>query len=451
MLRPVYQIMQLQKLVNMFGGDLMRRYGEKVHKLTLHGGFSCPNRDGTLGRGGCTFCNVASFADEAQQHRSIAEQLAHQAQLVNRAKRYLAYFQAYTSTFAEVQVLRSMYRQAISQANIVGLCVGTRPDCVPEAVLDLLSEYHEQGYEVWLELGLQTAHDKTLHRINRGHDFACYQRTARLARARGLKVCAHLIVGLPGETQGHCLETLERVVATGVDGIKLHPLHIVKGSIMAKAWQAGRLNGIELEAYTVTAGEMIRHTPPEVIYHRISASARRPTLLAPLWCENRWTGMVELDRYLNEQGAQGSALGRSWAVPWRRSRSRRCPGQGRTSLFSHLCLTGFHRHPRGFNHQQHQHGAKRGDSAGENKGAVEFAGGLHDIARDNRPHDAGDAADKMDKAAGAADAGFMHHVLNNRPVDRPGHIEEKDGDRHQQNGRNDAANGTGEPHAERGH
>ncbi|WP_258170908.1 TIGR01212 family radical SAM protein, partial [Klebsiella pneumoniae] len=125
--------MQLQKLVNMFGGDLMRRYGEKVHKLTLHGGFSCPNRDGTLGRGGCTFCNVASFADEAQQHRSIAEQLAHQAQLVNRAKRYLAYFQAYTSTFAEVQVLRSMYRQAVSAANIVGLCVGTRPDCVPQA------------------------------------------------------------------------------------------------------------------------------------------------------------------------------------------------------------------------------------------------------------------------------------------------------------------------------
>lgn len=141
-----------------------------MHKLTLHGGFSCPNRDGTIGRGGCTFCNVASFADEAQQHRSIAEQLAHQANLVNRAKRYLAYFQAYTSTFAEVQVLRSMYQQAVSQANIVGLCVGTRPDCVPDAVLDLLCEYKDQGYEVWLELGLQTAHDKTLHRINRGHD-----------------------------------------------------------------------------------------------------------------------------------------------------------------------------------------------------------------------------------------------------------------------------------------
>lgn len=119
------QNMQLQKLINMFGGDLQRRYGEKIHKLTLHGGFSCPNRDGTLGRGGCTFCNVASFADEQMQQRSIAEQLAAQAGKVNRARRYLAYFQAYTSTYAEVQVLASMYRQALTQADMVGLCVGT--------------------------------------------------------------------------------------------------------------------------------------------------------------------------------------------------------------------------------------------------------------------------------------------------------------------------------------
>ena len=318
-LRPLiwaaFQIMQLQKLVNMFGGDLARRYGEKVHKLTLHGGFSCPNRDGTLGRGGCTFCNVASFADEAQQYRSIAVQLAEQAQRVNRARRYLAYFQAYTSTWAEVQVLREMYQQALSQANMVGLCVGTRPDCVPDAVLDLLCEYREQGFEVWLELGLQTAHDKTLHRINRGHDFACYQNTTRLARERGLKVCTHLIAGLPGERLPDCMATLERVVETGVDGIKLHPLHIVKGSIMAKAWEAGRLNAIGLEEYTAIAGEMIRHTPPEIIYHRVSASARRPTLLAPLWCENRWTGMVELNTYLNAHGGQGSALGRCWTPP----------------------------------------------------------------------------------------------------------------------------------------
>lgn len=301
--------MQLQRLINMFGGDLQRRYGEKIHKLTLHGGFNCPNRDGTLGRGGCTFCNVASFADEQMQQRSIADQLSAQAGKVNRARRYLAYFQAYTSTYAEVQVLASMYREALTQADMVGLCVGTRPDCVPDAVLDLLSEYRQQGYEVWLELGLQTANDKTLHRINRGHTFDCYQQTTRRARERGLKVCTHLIVGLPGEDQKGCLSTLRRVVDVGVDGLKLHPLHIVDGSIMGKAWRAGRLPELPLAQYVATASEMIRHTPADVVYHRISASARRPTLLAPLWCENRWTGMVEIDRYLSQHGVQGSALG----------------------------------------------------------------------------------------------------------------------------------------------
>ncbi|CAI1026856.1 TIGR01212 family radical SAM protein [Serratia quinivorans] len=300
--------MQLPQLVNMFGADLQRRYGEKIHKLTLHGGFSCPNRDGTLGRGGCTFCNVASFADEQMQQQSIAEQLALQAVRVNRAKRYLAYFQAYTSTYAEVSLLAQMYRQALAQADMVGICVGTRPDCVPPAALDLLAGYLEQGYEVWLELGLQTAHDKTLKRINRGHDFSCYQHTARLARERGLKVCSHLIVGLPGETAADHLATLQQVVDSGVDGIKLHPLHIVTGSTLARAWQAGRLPELALEEYARSAGEMIRHTPKEVVYHRISASARRPTLLAPLWCENRWNGMQAVGGYLQRHGGQGSAL-----------------------------------------------------------------------------------------------------------------------------------------------
>lgn len=300
--------MQLQQLVNMFGADLQRRYGEKIHKLTLHGGFNCPNRDGTLGRGGCTFCNVASFADEQMQRQSIAEQLEAQARKVNRANRYLAYFQAYTSTYAEVCTLKNMYEEALQQADMVGICVGTRPDCVPDSVLDLLSEYRDKGYEVWLELGLQSAQDKTLKRINRGHDFTCYQKTTRAARERGLKVCSHLIVGLPGEGKEECMRTLEQVVNTGVDGIKLHPLHIVTGSTMVKAWQAGRLRELPLAEYVTTAGEMIRHTPMDIVYHRISASARRPTLLAPLWCENRWTGMVELNRYMLEFGGQASGL-----------------------------------------------------------------------------------------------------------------------------------------------
>ncbi|QHA87734.1 TIGR01212 family radical SAM protein [Serratia rhizosphaerae] len=300
--------MQLPQLVNMFGADLQRRYGEKIHKLTLHGGFSCPNRDGSLGRGGCTFCNVASFADEQMQRQSIAEQLAAQAHKTQRARRYLAYFQAYTSTYGEVERLQALYGQALAQSEMVGLCVGTRPDCVPAAALDLLAGYREAGYEVWLELGLQSARDKTLKRINRGHDFCCYQQTARLARQRGLKVCCHLIVGLPGETSADHLDTLRAVVDSGVDGIKLHPLHIVSGSIMARAWRAGRLTTLTLDEYAASAGELIRHTPREVVFHRISASARRPTLLAPLWCENRWSGMQAVGGYLQQHGGQGSAL-----------------------------------------------------------------------------------------------------------------------------------------------
>ncbi|MCG9678151.1 TIGR01212 family radical SAM protein [Vibrio sp. Isolate24] len=300
--------MQLHEMVNTIGQDLQRRYGEKVHKLTLHGGFSCPNRDGTIGRGGCTFCNVASFADEKSQIKSIGEQLNDRANEVRRAKKYLAYFQAYTSTYAEVQVLKNMYEQALKTADIVGLCVGTRPDCVPDAVLELLSGYAQQGYEIWLELGLQTANNETLKRINRGHDFECYAEITHRARAMGIKVCTHLIVGLPKETHEDNLSTLSKVLEVGTDGIKLHSLHIVEGSTMAKAWKAGRLDALSLEQYVETASAMIRMTPPEVVFHRVSSAARRPTLLAPLWCENRWLAMTELEQTLQRDGAQGSLI-----------------------------------------------------------------------------------------------------------------------------------------------
>ncbi|ENM5729769.1 TIGR01212 family radical SAM protein [Vibrio mimicus] len=301
--------MQLHRLVNTIGQDLQRRYGEKVHKLTLHGGFSCPNRDGTIGRGGCTFCNVASFANEEIQQQSIHDQLKDRAGEIKRAKKYLAYFQAYTSTYAEVQVLKSMYEQALEVADIVGLCVGTRPDCVPDAVLELLADYVQQGYEIWLELGLQTAHDHTLKRINRGHDFACYAEITAKARALGIKVCTHLIVGLPGEGRSENMSTLQQVLKVGTDGIKLHGLHIVEGSTMAKAWRAGRLAVLEQDEYVSIACEMIRSTPPQIIYHRVSSAARRPTLLAPLWCENRWWAMTAIGQTLEIEGPQGSLLG----------------------------------------------------------------------------------------------------------------------------------------------
>lgn len=301
--------MQLHLVVNTFGADIARRFGEKIYKLTLHGGFSCPNRDGTLGRGGCTFCNVASIIDEQIQVKTISEQLAQQAAQMKKSKRYLAYFQAYTSTYAEVEVLKQQYQESLRYTNIVGLCVGTRPDCVPDAILTLLAGYQQQGYEVWLELGLQTAQDKTLKRINRGHTFYDYQTTVRKARKLGIKVCCHLIIGLPHEDKQDNLLTLAQVIDTGVDGLKLHPLHIVEGSIMAKAWRAGRLTISPLTTYVDIAGEMIRTTPKEILYHRISANARKPTLLAPDWCANHWESMNAIDHNLRTFGVQGSALG----------------------------------------------------------------------------------------------------------------------------------------------
>ena len=161
---------------------------------------------------------------------------------------------------------------------------------------------------------LMVIHDATLKRINRGHDYRAYESAVIRARSRGLKVCTHLIVGLPGEQPMDSLTTLKQVVQTGTDGIKLHPLHIVEGSVLGKAWQAGRLPVISLEEYVAAAVAMIQHTPPEVVYHRVSASARKPTLLAPEWCENRWSGMVAISEQLGRSGNQGTALGRPFLL-----------------------------------------------------------------------------------------------------------------------------------------
>lgn len=303
--------MQLDRYVNTIGRHLRARFGERVHKLPLHGNFTCPNRDGTLGRGGCTFCNVRSFSKT--EDRPLAEQLAEGRVKMDRAQRYLAYFQAYTSTYAEVETLRRLYEEAVSGADIVGLCVGTRPDCVPDAVLDLLAEYRARGYEVWLELGLQSAFDDTLARINRGHGFAAYADAVARAKEREVPVCTHLIVGLPGELPEQSLATLERVLESGVAGLKLHPLMIVRGSRLAAAWRRGEVSPPTLEAYAEVAVEMIRRTPEDVVYHRVSATAHAPTLLAPAWCAGRFEAIQTIAQRLAATGGQGSLLTRSFA------------------------------------------------------------------------------------------------------------------------------------------
>lgn len=302
---------QPQLLMTRFGDYLQHKFRVKVRKLSLDASFSCPNRDGTLGRGGCTFCNVTSF--HAALGNASAEDISMQLQQVwqglqRKASRYIAYFQAYTSTYAETERLQQMYQQALATEDIVGLSVATRPDCLPDQVLDMLAAYQAQGQEIWVELGLQSAHDKTLKRINRGHGFVAYQDAVQRCRQRGLKVCCHLIVGLPAEQEADYFSSLQAVLAEGVEGIKLHPLLIVKNTVMAKAYTAGRLETLTLSDYAAIAARLIQHTPRSVIYHRIGADARSDSLLAPECAANRFLASDAIYRVLQQQGGQGSAL-----------------------------------------------------------------------------------------------------------------------------------------------
>jgi len=301
--------MVLSDYVNTFGQDLLRRYGERVHKLTINAGFTCPNRDGTKGHGGCTFCNNVSFSPNAHQQIPIAKQIAAGRQVIAKrtgAKRFIAYFQAYTNTYANIQHLMTLYEQALAQPDVIGLSVGTRPDCVSEEVLDLLANYQQRGYEVWLELGLQSAFDHTLAYIHRGHDFAEYQQAVTMTRQRGIPICTHLIIGLPGEERWHNLETLARVLALGVEGLKLHILHVVKHTILAKQWRQGSYQPLDMSTYISIATDMIERTSPNIVYHRVTATAPKDILLVPAWCHKKWEVLngitAELHRRRTQQG-----------------------------------------------------------------------------------------------------------------------------------------------------
>ena len=309
--------MALSNLVNTFGTDLLRRYGRRVHKLAIHAGLSCPNRDGSKGRGGCSFCNNVSFSPGARAGRAakppipITEQIAAGRRVVQKrtgAVRFLAYFQAYTNTYADVERLAGLYRQALAEPDVIGLSVGTRPDCVPDAVLDLLAGFRAEGYEVWLELGLQTAADSTLARVNRGHGFADYRRAVRAARLRGLPVCTHLIVGLPGEGRDSALATLDRVLELGVDGLKLHPLHVVRQTMLARDWRDGRYRPLAMDEYIGIAADLIERTPANIIYHRVTGTATRDILLAPDWCSKKWAVLNGIENELLRRGSRQGML-----------------------------------------------------------------------------------------------------------------------------------------------
>ncbi len=302
----------LSERVHTFGQFLLHRHGERVHKIALDAGFTCPNRDGSKGIGGCTFCNNASFSPNDSTAAALDAQLESGRQGIarrTRARKYLAYFQAYTNTYADVERLRALYDQALAMDGMVGLSVGTRPDCVPEAVLDLLAEYRQRGLEVILELGLQSAFDATLERVNRGHGLSEYIDTCRAARRRGIPVCTHLILGLPGEDAWHNRESLDIVLDIGTDGLKLHPLHVVQHTLLAKQWRLGEYRPLAQEEYVNITADLIERTPWEVVYHRVTGTAPAELLLTPKWCSSKWPVVNAIVAELKRRGSrQGSLL-----------------------------------------------------------------------------------------------------------------------------------------------
>jgi uncharacterized protein len=262
---------------------------------------------------GCSFCNNVSFSPDAVTRPDLATQIAKARRAIamrTRARKFIAYFQAYTNTYARVEALEALYREALKEPDMVGLSIGTRPDCISSGVLDILCHFRDQGLEVWVELGLQSAFDKTLERINRGHAFAEYRETALEIRQHGIPLCTHLIVGLPGETEEHCHATLDAVLEIGVDGLKLHPLHVVKHTLLAHQWRRGEYVPLSREEYIGIASNLIERTPEQVLYHRVTATSSRDILLAPAWCAEKWNVLNGIEIELRQRGThQGSFAG----------------------------------------------------------------------------------------------------------------------------------------------
>lgn len=295
---------------------MLSQFGERVHKVAIDAGFTCPNRDGRRGRGGCTFCNNNSFQPEVRMPTISDQVRAGMACVVRRtgARKVLAYFQTYTNTYAPVDTLAARYEEALSVPGVVGLSVGTRPDCLSEPIAALLASYRDRGYTVWIELGLQSSFDDTLLRVNRGHGFAEYRDAIALVRRYGLPVCTHLIVGLPGEGRYHALETLARVLSLGVAGLKVHPLHVVRGSRLAHDWRQGALTPMSLEDYIAIVADLVERTPRHILFHRLTGTARAALLLAPEWCSGKWRVLNAITSEFARRGTSQGVLAQVGAL-----------------------------------------------------------------------------------------------------------------------------------------
>ena len=276
------------------------RFGCKLYKLALDGGMTCPNRDGTKGRGGCIFCSASGSGDFAEPRRgSVTEQLERaKARVASKAKnaRYIAYFQSFTNTYAPVDYLEPLFTEAISHPEVAALGVATRPDCLPGPVLDLLDRLNAVK-PVIVELGLQTIHPETAAFIRRGYPLEDYDRAAAALRALGIHTVVHVILGLPGETEEMMLETV-RYVGRTADGIKLQLLHVLEGTDLAELWRQGKVPVMDLETYARLLGRCLQVLPPETVVHRLTGDGAKKDLLAPLWTADKKHVLNYVNQYL---------------------------------------------------------------------------------------------------------------------------------------------------------
>ena len=268
--------------MRLYNDYLKAKYGCKVYRIALDAGFSCPN----IKSGGCIYCNSkgsrASYINTAD---SIQKQLETRIKFLKKAKnakKFIAYFQAHTNTYAPLDKLKSSYDQVNGFEEIVGISIGTRPDTIDSEKLDLIASYKDR-YEVWLEYGLQSAHDKTLKSINRGHTFDCFSNAVKLTREFDIPICAHVILGLPGETKPDMMATAKKLAKLKIDGIKIHLLHILKGSKLEELYRQGKMRLLEQDEYAALVCDFLKNLPSDIIIQRLTGQGSEDDHIAPLW------------------------------------------------------------------------------------------------------------------------------------------------------------------------
>ena len=299
---------------------LKDKYGVRVHRISIDAGFTCPNRDGTLSNTGCIYCDYKGSGSGAYLvHRiPIEEQVKKGIEFAKKrfkAKKFFIYFQSFTNTYAPLIILKRVYEKALSltpyKDDIVGLIIGTRPDCVPDPVLDLISSYQDRGLEVWVEYGLQSIHYKTLKRVNRGHGIWEVFDAITRSRKRGLKVTLHTIIGLPGEEKDEIMETAKVISTQDVQGIKIHPLYIVKDTPLAKMYSMGKYTPLTLSEYIALVSEYITYLRKDIIIQRITGDASREDLIAPPWILEKTKVLSMIEDYLKTHDLY---QGKNWPI-----------------------------------------------------------------------------------------------------------------------------------------